>query len=84
MDFRYTSKGETKMKKSITLLAAVILTLGSSLQAQNYTYVNSYTRADGGYVSGHYRTVADGHSGNNWSYSGNVNPFTGRVGSSYR
>ena len=72
------------MKKLITLVAATVLGLGANLHAQSYSYVNSYSRADGSYVNGHYRTTADGYSGNNWSYSGNVNPFTGKVGTSLR
>lgn len=72
------------MKKSIILIVAVIIGFGVDLHAQSYSYVNSYSRADGSYVNGHYRTTADGYSGNNWSYSGNVNPFTGKVGTSLR
>jgi len=72
------------MKKSIILVATVILGIGKDLHAQSYSYVNSYSRADGSYVNGHYRTIADGYSGNNWTYAGNINPFTGKVGTSFR
>ncbi len=72
------------MKKTLITLAILTVGIIGNLQAQDYTYVKSYTRADGGYVSGHYRTVADGYSGNNWSHAGNVNPFTGTVGSRWR
>lgn len=44
------------------------------------TYVNGYTRSDGTYVQGHYRSEADGNPYNNYSTRGNVNPYTGRVG----
>jgi hypothetical protein len=41
-------------------------------------YVRPYTRSDGTYVQGHYRSAPDGNSYNNYSYPGNVNPYTGR------
>jgi hypothetical protein len=44
-------------------------------------WVNAYYRADGTYVSGHYRSRADGDPSNNWSTSPNVNPYTGKPGS---
>jgi hypothetical protein len=72
------------MKKTLITLAVLTAGFFGKAQAQSYTYVNAYQRSDGGYVAGHYRTSADGYSGNNWSYSGNVNPFNGRVGSSFR
>jgi hypothetical protein len=50
------------------------------LQAQGYHYVRGYTRRDGTYVTGHYRTNPDGIFWNNWSALGKVNPFTGQVG----
>jgi hypothetical protein len=43
-------------------------------------YVNGYTRSNGTYVSGHYRTNPDNSFYNNWSTKGNVNPYTGKVG----
>ncbi len=44
-------------------------------------YVDGYTRRDGAHVPGHFRTNADHTVRNNWSFKGNVNPHTGRVGS---
>jgi hypothetical protein len=43
-------------------------------------YVNGYTRSDGTYVEGHYRSKADGNSYNNYSSEGNTNPYTGTNG----
>jgi hypothetical protein len=48
--------------------------------AVGYHYVRGYFRRDGTYVRGHYRTNRDNSFYNNWSTRGNVNPFTGRVG----
>ena len=72
------------MKK--TILTFAILTVGffGNLNAQGYEYVNSYTRSNGTYVQGYYRSRPDGCSYNNMSYSGNINPFTGKTGSSWR
>ncbi len=43
-------------------------------------WVEPYFRADGTYVPGHFRTVANGTVWDNWSTKGNVNPFTGAPG----
>lgn len=44
------------------------------------TYVNGYTRRDGTYVQGHYRSSADSSRLNNYSTRGNYNPYTGQQG----
>ena len=44
-------------------------------------WVNGYTRKDGTYVQGHYRSSPDGNPYNNWSFPGNINPYTGRIAS---
>lgn len=43
-------------------------------------YVRGYTRKNGTYVAGHYRSSPDSSRANNWSTYGNVNPYTGKVG----
>ena len=43
-------------------------------------YVSPYTRSDGSYVPGHRRTNSDHYKHNNYSSSGNVNPYTGKKG----
>lgn len=42
--------------------------------------VHGYTRSNGTYVSPHHRSAPDGSFSNNWSTRGNVNPYTGKVG----
>ena len=42
--------------------------------------VKGYFRKDGTYVAGYKRTAPDENSNNNWSAQGNVNPYTGEVG----
>jgi|WetSurMetagenome_2_1015567.scaffolds.fasta_scaffold1172153_2 hypothetical protein len=47
----------------------------------NVRYQNGYTRKDGTTVTGHYKTENNGTNHDNYSTSGNVNPYTGSVGS---
>ncbi len=41
-------------------------------------WVNGYYR-NGTYVKGHWRSAPDGNPYNNWSFPGNINPYTGRI-----
>ena len=41
-------------------------------------WVHGYYR-DGTYVKGHWRSYPDGNPYNNWSFPGNINPYTGRI-----
>lgn len=43
------------------------------------TYVNGYYRSNGTYIKPHHRSAPDGDPYNNFSYPGNLNPYTGRV-----
>ncbi|MEQ1893761.1 MAG: hypothetical protein ABL998_14550 [Planctomycetota bacterium] len=43
-------------------------------------YVQGYARQDGTHVRPHHRSAPDGNPLNNWSTSGNVNPYTGEQG----
>ena len=43
-------------------------------------HVNGYYRANGTYVASNMRSAPDGIKSNNWSTKGNVNPYTGKVG----
>lgn len=42
--------------------------------------VRGYTRKDGTWVPPHHRSAPDGRFSNNWSTAGNVNPYTGELG----
>lgn len=44
-------------------------------------YIQGYTRSDGTYVQGHHRSNPDHNPYNNYSSSGNSNPYTGERGS---
>jgi hypothetical protein len=61
-------------------LLALALVLGWLTVAQAQVWVDPYVRKDGTYVGGHYRSRPDNNPNNNWSYPGNVNPYTGRQG----
>lgn len=45
-----------------------------------YVRVRPYFRSNGTYVQPHYRTDPNSFKFDNWSYSGNVNPFSGKRG----
>lgn len=65
--------------KKIAFLA-VVFVLGWLAVASAQVWVDPYVRKDGTYVGGHYRSNPDGNPYNNWSYPGNVNPYTGKQG----
>lgn len=65
------------MKKTII---AILITLAFATVASADTYVNGYTRSDGTYVQGHWRSSPNGTTLDNYSTRGNVNPYTGQKG----
>ena len=64
------------------LIAAVFLVMtGFGLDAvAGDVYVNGYYKSNGTYVQPHFRSAPDGNLNNNWSTRGNVNPYTGKLG----
>ena len=66
------------MKK---LLSALLLLLIFSLSLTAYAdvWVNGYTRSNGTYVSGHYRSDPNSTVTDNYSFYGNRNPYTGTI-----
>ena len=46
----------------------------------NVVYQQGYTRSNGTYVEGHYKTVRNNTNWDNFSTVGNVNSFTGTIG----
>ena len=65
------------MKKLMFALVATAL-LAPPLSAQ--VRVKGYTRGDGTYAAPHYRSSPNSTSLDNYSTRGNVNPYTGEVG----
>lgn len=43
-------------------------------------FVRGHIRTNGAYVAPHYRSAPDEDFWNNWSTSGNLNPYTGEAG----
>ena len=77
------------------LFSALFLLSGASVQAQrayghhSYSYVprsssdervRSYTTRRGSYVGSHMRSAPDDTRRNNFSHSGNLNPYTSKKG----
>lgn len=64
----------------ICLVLAVLFILTSVCFAE---YVNGHYRKDGTYVNGYNRSNSDSTVRNNYDYSGNTNPYTGKRGSNH-
>jgi flagellar motor protein MotB len=70
----------THVKIFLSFLCLLIFTGLFIEEADARVSVKGYYRKDGTYVKPHYRSDPDGSKTNNWSYCGNVNPTTGKVG----
>jgi hypothetical protein len=67
--------------KFVALLAvAFALAAPSVAEARGSHSVRGHMRSNGVYVAPHRATNANGTRYDNWSTRGNVNPYTGRVG----
>lgn len=63
-------------KLFISILALAVVATPAVAQVR----VKGYVKKDGTYVAPHYRSSPDSSRSNNWSSQGNVNPYTGKVG----
>lgn len=73
------------MKRLILVAAFIAASVAPILVAPSEalacdTYVSGYTRSDGTYVSGHYRSCPNNTTLDNWTTRGNYNPYTGEPG----
>lgn len=75
----FYNKTIKNIKLYFLVLLCFFLIFTCLLTAHASVYVNGYFRKDGTYVQPHYRSNPDGNPYNNWSYPGNVNPYTGKV-----
>jgi len=64
------------MKKILTLAIGLITAQAASADV----FVNGYFKSNGTYVMPHYRTTPNSTILDNWSYRGNINPYTGKIG----
>ena len=53
----------------------------TNVSSSSVVYQNGYTRSNGTYVQGHYKTRSNNTNLDNFSTIGNYNPFTGSIGS---
>ena len=71
-----------KILLALAAVAAVIAPTFAQGTGSSYSssFVSGYTKRDGSYTSGHFRSTKDTSSSNNWTTKGNINPFTGSAG----
>jgi len=58
---------------------SILLAVGIFTTA-NAQWVNGYTKSNGTYVSGYNRSSSNYTKSDNYSTKGNINPYTGKVG----
>ncbi len=75
---RFIIQNKNKVIK-LLLIMLFGLFLFSINFAEAYVRVRGYFRRDGTYVRPHYRSDPDGNLFNNWSFPGNINPYTGKI-----
>ena len=68
-----------KMWTALMSAALGIMLMASAALAQD-VYVRGYFKSDGTYVQPHYRSAPNSTRLDNWSTKGNVNPYTGKLG----
>jgi hypothetical protein len=71
------------MKKAVVVLLAVILLVAIVGQVRADETVRGYFRSNGTYVQSYHRSSPNGTVIDNWSFKGNVNPYTGQTGHNY-
>jgi hypothetical protein len=74
-----SGQGEDKMRY-ILVAAVAMVGLLVSQPAFSDTYVRGYTKKDGTTVDPYYRSDSNNSKNDNFSTRGNVNPYTGKVG----
>jgi uncharacterized protein YxeA len=68
------------MKRILLILLLLLSFITYAQTNSNHVYVNGYTRSNGTYVEGHYRTAPNSTVNDNFSTVGNTNPYTGQAG----
>ena len=71
---------QKKERPKVKILIAFALFAASIVGALAQTHVHGYYRTDGTYVQPHWRSSPNNITYDNWSTRGNVNPYTGQVG----
>ena len=68
------------MRNAFFALAVAAASLAGAVSVEAQVYVNGYTRSNGTYVPGHYRSSPNSTQSDNYSTYGNTNPYTGQRG----
>jgi hypothetical protein len=68
------------LKQLFGVFFVVCFVVCSAPSALADQYVHGYTRSNGTYVQSYYRSSPNNTVRDNFSYKGNVNPYTGAVG----
>jgi len=68
------------MKKLLSLLCILLLSLVAIAQTAPSTRVHGYVKKNGTYVAPYHKTKPDRTQRNNYSTKGNINPYTGKKG----
>jgi len=71
------------MKRALfifALLSICLCAFGQRHSSGRAVYVHGYVRKNGTYVAPHYRSAPNHTTSDNWSHVGNINPYTGKIG----
>src|SRR3990167_8036694 len=71
------------MKKQVPLFFLSLIIALSISDTALAEYVRGHYRKNGTYVSGYHRSDRNSTVTDNYSFKGNVNPYTGAVGANY-
>lgn len=71
--------GPGNFLRAISLMASLALNIYGATNT-DVDYVNGYSRSDGSFVQGHWRSARNGTMFDNFSSLGNINPYTNRRG----
>lgn len=64
----------------LSLMILLVAFFSFTPSSEAVVSVRGYYRSNGTYVAPHYRSDPNSSVYDNWSYKGNVNPYTGKVG----
>ncbi|MBI2094931.1 MAG: hypothetical protein HYT89_02050 [Candidatus Omnitrophica bacterium] len=71
------------MKKLVSLFFLSLIVALSISDTALAEYVRGHYRKNGSYVSGYHRSNSNSTVTDNYSFKGNVNPYTGAIGTNY-
>lgn len=66
--------------KSFILFFAILFFSHLAQGQSGSVYVKGYSKSDGTFVPGYYKTTPDHTNHNNWSTNGNSNPYSNQAG----